>query len=1613
MAIVPYSDGKYYPELAIETGFLVPGMTTEEYRQRVSATNGGSSGDSSAEGLSTTSLTITEIENNSSLSRAQPIPLGTVAGKSQLVTISGTTVSGTTSLDEDYYALDLSAGDLFSATIAGIGLYDLSLNSSSGDLLITSLFPDLPSTGSPLLTGGNISFSAVIPATGRYFLRVSDGSLIPSTSYTVRLQALRSTYEAESVGTKQILFVDFDGAIIRGEPFGGPSTVRIPSLERTLATRGFLPTDTNPLIDGILADLSAKFQYLRNSTNGYYPTDGVAGHFDIEIRNSRDHADPFGLPNVSRLIVGGDTASTGIGGVLGIAESVDVGNFRREETALVGIGEIQSNALLGVVTAPAVSRVQLLAKATAIVAAHEAGHFFGAYHTQNLLFGNTAIQIMDTGGDSFAQRLGAGLDNIVGTPDDIPMNFGADNYDPSAAPYSGFQDSLSTLAFGLSTGKVGGAITGRTFNDRNRDGNINTGEDGLGSILVYADYNTNGVADASEPKAFSASDGVYQLTVAPGTWQIRSTAQTNWQLTGTNPRSVTVGTGQTVSNVNFGQWLPNQAVTGFKWADTNGNGIRDAGEAGLGGLWIYVDLDGDDRIDIGEPAAKTNADGSFSLSPPSSGTYAIREVVPPGYIQTFPSSGEHIVTFNGITPIRGIDFGNQPARDYGDAPSPYPTFTSVGGPNHGFDPTLRLGSNFDFESDGQPESSALGDDSNGTLDSNSQIIDDEDGVAFVRPIVADARNNSARITVTNTSGAQAYLSGWVDFNRDGDWNDAGEKILSDIVVTSSGRNDYSFTAPTGALLGNTFARFRLSTTAGLGVTGAADNGEVEDYLVNVTDREKYAFDDQFSVARNSTNNVFDVQANDFIRTVPSESASITRVTQGTSGGTVTHNGSTVTYTPRSGFTGIETFTYTILTSTGKTDTATVTVTTTFQVLDPIAVDDSYDVPQSSVAVPLNVLANDIEGITGSLIIQSFTQPSGGGTLQFGQGNLSLRYTPASGFGGTETFRYTAVDSSGKTTSANVTLHVVEGDRLDDSVEVSLSFTDTSGNAISAVQQGQQFQVHIFVDDLRTPGVNAPSEPGVYAAYLDLLYNSGLVSTLPGISGSGFDFNVSFFSPYSSGLLGTAGTPGLISDLGAFVGNTSGFNQPNPLKLATITFEAKSSGIAEFISDPANRAPQTDVLLFDTPSNAVPLSQIRYRRAAIEIVPNGVDFPFAVDDAPSTSIAANSFLNAIDVLSNDRPGNSPPIQIASVSTPTNGTAFIDDRSTSDTTDDRVLYTPNSNFQGTDQFTYTIRDARGFQSTAKVTVQVGNSTADDVVRFRLEVTDNSGNPIDQIGVGQSFQLRGYVQQLQPVSGAQLQGVYAAFQDILYNSSLVGISTLNYETVFGFRGEGQTPVAGRDYPNAPSGDVRIPGLINELGSVSREVPSTINFPGTTEKLQFIIPVTASAVGTAVFQGDPADISPAHDSLVFDPTTPLLPSQIRYTSDSVTIVSSAVLGSGEGFTNSSNRFDVNNDGSISPIDALIIINSLGRGGSRSLSNPSGEGEFSPTMFIDVNGDGSVSPIDVLQVINAINRRTTSGEGESAAVTIAGSSSASVDDSLDFAIDILAEDIASNRRKR
>ncbi|MEZ6113301.1 MAG: type VI secretion system tube protein Hcp [Pirellulaceae bacterium] len=77
----------------------------------------------------------------------------------------------------------------------------------------------------------------------------------------------------------------------------------------------------------------------------------------------------------------------------------------------------------------------------------------------------------------------------------------------------------------------------------------------------------------------------------------------------------------------------------------------------------------------------------------------------------------------------------------------------------------------------------------------------------------------------------------------------------------------------------------------------------------------------------------------------------------------------------------------------------------------------------------------------------------------------------------------------------------------------------------------------------------------------------------------------------------------------------------------------------------------------------------------------------------------------------------------------------------------------------------------------------------------------------------------------------------------------------------------------------------------------------------------------------------------------------------------------------NSMLRSDVNDDGEVSPIDALLIINELNLNGAGPLPVPLAF-PITANKLLDVNGDNEVSPIDVGIVITELNARL-GGEGE------------------------------------
>ncbi|MES2596506.1 MAG: putative Ig domain-containing protein, partial [Verrucomicrobiota bacterium] len=176
---------------------------------------------------------------------------------------------------------------------------------------------------------------------------------------------------------------------------------------------------------------------------------------------------------------------------------------------------------------------------------------------------------------------------------------------------------------------------------------------------------------------------------------------------------------------------------------------------------------------------------------------------------------------NGCSSTRAYSVTIAPNTDFGD-------YSVLASASSVVNSTLRIGSNLDAEATNPANGTATGDDTTG--------IDDEDGVVGPASITAGSVGVAFSVTVTNTSGTPAYLSTWIDFNRNGLLSDAGEQVISNISIATGLTNsvqNLTFNVPAGASLGTAGVRVRLSSINGASSTGAVGNGEVEDYTLSI------------------------------------------------------------------------------------------------------------------------------------------------------------------------------------------------------------------------------------------------------------------------------------------------------------------------------------------------------------------------------------------------------------------------------------------------------------------------------------------------------------------------------------------------------------------------------------------------------------------------------------------------------------------------------------------------------------------------------------------------------------------------------------------------------------
>ena len=237
-----------------------------------------------------------------------------------------------------------------------------------------------------------------------------------------------------------------------------------------------------------------------------------------------------------------------------------------------------------------------------------------------------------------------------------------------------------------------GTKSGTKFVDTNGNGQRDAGEPGLAGVEIHL-FGTTGLGADFHQHTTTGADGAYSFSAPPGTYTACETVPAGY--TQSYPNAMTPGTtncpdphggrgwivvltsGSTDSGNDFGNFQPG-TKSGTKFVDTNGNGQRDAGEPGLGGVEIHLFGATGLGADFHEHTT-TAADGTYSIVAPP-GNYTACETVPEGYIQSYPKAdtpgttscapthngrGWIVVLTSGSTDS-GNDFGNfQPGTKSG------------------------------------------------------------------------------------------------------------------------------------------------------------------------------------------------------------------------------------------------------------------------------------------------------------------------------------------------------------------------------------------------------------------------------------------------------------------------------------------------------------------------------------------------------------------------------------------------------------------------------------------------------------------------------------------------------------------------------------------------------------------------------------------------------------------------------------------------------------------------------------------------------------------------------------------------------------------------------------
>ncbi|MGW6131064.1 beta strand repeat-containing protein [Cellulomonas sp. NPDC055163] len=444
---------------------------------------------------------------------------------------------------------------------------------------------------------------------------------------------------------------------------------------------------------------------------------------------------------------------------------------------------------------------------------------------------------------------------------------------------------------------------------------------------------------------------------------------------------------------------------------------------------------------------------------------------------------------------------------------------------------------------------------------------------------------------------------------------------------------------------------------------------------------------------------------------------------GPSHGTVTLNADgTGTYTPAAGYTGPDSFQYRVTDALGATSApATVQIAVNGA---PVAVDDTASTATDT-AVDIDVLGDDTDPNADALAVTAVTAPGHGTAVLRPDG--SVRYTPATGYAGTDTFDYTVSDGT-LTATGTVTVTVANAAPVAHPDAVGTA-TGTPATGVVVLANDTDANIPGTTQTLRVTGATANSGATVAVNTGD---STLTVTPAPGFAGT---ITVTYTVADSVGATATG-------ELTVTVSNALPTAAPDgPVVTATST-----SVLVDVLANDTDANGDTLTLvpgLLGTPVDAGGTTRgtVRIEDGQVRYTPPAgfsgtVTFDYTVTDpdgGTSSSTVTVTVANAapvavddvapaasgtavdIDVLANDTDANGTALTVTAVTQPAHGTV--------ERVDGLVRYTPAPGWAGTDTFTYTAGDG-SLTDTATVTVTVANAApvADDET-----ATTPTGTPV----------------------------------------------------------------------------------------------------------------------------------------------------------------------------------------------------------------------------------------------------------------------------------------------